>query len=255
MEDSLSREKQVLAQRYIPYATTIARKFSRRRKQFGVEWDELHAAAMLGLVDAAQRFEPDQGVAFEAYSRARILGAIIDHLRRGGWHHAGYLKYLWEREEQESAAEGISTEPGGERQLLRALLGARSAADFANAANAIDSLPFRFIVTSLENGHETVEPYSLSVGCPEAETISENLRQYFLQLFERLVEDEKSVLRLHYFEGLSYEQMRFHFQGSSKATLSRLHRRALQHLRAAMEREQRLCSRRIAEARARAGRV
>ena len=247
MENALEKERQVLAQRYMPYAAEVARKYSRRRRQFGIEWDELRGAAMLGLVDAAQRYEPDQGVAFEAFSRTRIRGAIIDHLRRGGWHHPGYLKYLWEQEAAAASESGEASE--GEFIRLRSLLGAKSAREFAEAANTIDALPYNFIVTNVECGHETVEPYADKNACPEQKLINENLRQYFLSLLEQLPEDEKSLLRMHYFEGLSYEQMRFHFHGSSKATLSRLHRRALQRLRVVMGQERLSCAKRISAAR------
>jgi RNA polymerase sigma factor for flagellar operon FliA len=46
-----------------------------------VEVDDLVAAGMLGLIDAADRFDESRGIPFEAYSRRRIQGAILDALR------------------------------------------------------------------------------------------------------------------------------------------------------------------------------
>src|SRR4051794_15281662 len=46
-----------------------------------VELDDLVAAGMLGLIDAADRFDESRGIPFEAYSRRRIQGAILDALR------------------------------------------------------------------------------------------------------------------------------------------------------------------------------
>jgi RNA polymerase sigma factor for flagellar operon FliA len=46
-----------------------------------VEIDDLVAAGMLGLIDAADRFDASRGIPFEAYSRRRIQGAILDVLR------------------------------------------------------------------------------------------------------------------------------------------------------------------------------
>jgi len=46
-----------------------------------VEIDDLVAAGMLGLIDAADRFDESRGIPFEAYSRRRIQGAILDALR------------------------------------------------------------------------------------------------------------------------------------------------------------------------------
>lgn len=47
-----------------------------------VDVDNLESAGMLGLVEAAERFDPSRGVEFKAYAGLRIRGAIIDELRR-----------------------------------------------------------------------------------------------------------------------------------------------------------------------------
>src|SRR5256885_5162714 len=46
-----------------------------------VDMDDLVAAAMLGLIDAADRYDQSRGIPFEAYSRRRIQGAVLDALR------------------------------------------------------------------------------------------------------------------------------------------------------------------------------
>lgn len=47
-----------------------------------VDADNLESAGMLGLVEAAERFDPTRGVDFKAYAGLRIRGSIIDELRR-----------------------------------------------------------------------------------------------------------------------------------------------------------------------------
>ncbi|MCB9649745.1 MAG: sigma-70 family RNA polymerase sigma factor [Deltaproteobacteria bacterium] len=46
-----------------------------------VERDALISAGMVGLLDALDRYDGERGVAFEAYARIRIRGAILDELR------------------------------------------------------------------------------------------------------------------------------------------------------------------------------
>jgi RNA polymerase sigma factor for flagellar operon FliA len=48
----------------------------------GVDVENLEAAGVLGLVEAANRFEPDRGIPFGAYATRRVRGAILDELRR-----------------------------------------------------------------------------------------------------------------------------------------------------------------------------
>ena len=44
--------------------------------------DDVYSSALLGLIDAVDRFEPERGVPFEGYASLRIRGAILDELRR-----------------------------------------------------------------------------------------------------------------------------------------------------------------------------
>lgn len=47
--------------------------------------DDLASAASLGLVMAADSFDPERGVPFGAYARRRITGAIADEMRSADW--------------------------------------------------------------------------------------------------------------------------------------------------------------------------
>jgi RNA polymerase sigma factor for flagellar operon FliA len=59
--------------------TTVARLGSRIPPH--VDRDDLTAAGHLGLVQAAQAFDPARGVPFDHYAQRRITGAIQDELR------------------------------------------------------------------------------------------------------------------------------------------------------------------------------
>ena len=50
-----------------------------------VQLDDLVQAGMVGLIDAATKFQPDKQVAFTAYAKHRIRGAILDSLRQLDW--------------------------------------------------------------------------------------------------------------------------------------------------------------------------
>ena len=47
-----------------------------------VEIDDLLQIGMVGLIEAAHNYEPQDGVTFENYARLRVKGAIIDFLRK-----------------------------------------------------------------------------------------------------------------------------------------------------------------------------
>lgn len=48
----------------------------------GVDLENLESAGTLGLVEAANKFDPDRGNQFKTYAYIRIRGAILDELRR-----------------------------------------------------------------------------------------------------------------------------------------------------------------------------
>jgi len=76
--DSASRC--ALIERYAPLATALAR---RMRVPTGalLGRDDVESAALIGLIDAVDRYDPDRGVPFEGYAGFRIRGAVLDELR------------------------------------------------------------------------------------------------------------------------------------------------------------------------------
>jgi RNA polymerase sigma factor (sigma-70 family) len=67
---------------YLPLVDSVVAKFSRRGLPANVSREDLHSVGVLGLIDAANRFDPSKGVPFECYARLRIGGAIADDLKR-----------------------------------------------------------------------------------------------------------------------------------------------------------------------------
>ena len=50
-----------------------------------IEIDDLKHAGMMGLFDAATKYEPAKEIAFPSYAKHRIRGAILDSLRELDW--------------------------------------------------------------------------------------------------------------------------------------------------------------------------
>jgi RNA polymerase sigma factor for flagellar operon FliA len=50
-----------------------------------VQIEDLIQAGMIGLLEAARQYNPQQGASFETYAGIRIRGAMLDELRRYDW--------------------------------------------------------------------------------------------------------------------------------------------------------------------------
>ena len=70
-----------LIERYAPLATRIARGMNVPIGAVAGA-DDLESAALIGLIDAVDRFQPERGVPFEGYAILRIRGAVLDEVRR-----------------------------------------------------------------------------------------------------------------------------------------------------------------------------
>jgi RNA polymerase sigma factor for flagellar operon FliA len=62
------------------WVKAAARRLARRAGP-AAEWDELYGWGAEGLVEAARSFDPERGVPFAAYARARVHGAMLDGMR------------------------------------------------------------------------------------------------------------------------------------------------------------------------------
>jgi RNA polymerase sigma factor for flagellar operon FliA len=84
--DSASRC--TLIERYAPLATSVAH---RMRVPTGALMgrDDIESAALIGLINAVDRYDPTRGIPFEGYAGLRIRGAILDELRRLDDHTRG----------------------------------------------------------------------------------------------------------------------------------------------------------------------
>jgi RNA polymerase sigma factor (sigma-70 family) len=77
-------ERDTLILNYLPLANKLAWE-KKKKVPPCVDIDELKSAAYMGLVKAANRFNPECKVPFPTYARFRIYGEILDYLRELMW--------------------------------------------------------------------------------------------------------------------------------------------------------------------------
>lgn len=77
---STSQDVQDLVAQSLPLVHSVVRSMSVNYPRH-CDRDELVAAGMLGLVEAARRFDAGRGVPFERWAALRIRGAVVDAVR------------------------------------------------------------------------------------------------------------------------------------------------------------------------------
>jgi hypothetical protein len=74
------KNTQKLVLEYVPFAENLAAQKKKSLPNF-IDLEDLKSAAYLGLVEAANRFDDKQNIAFSTFAYSRISGAIYDYLR------------------------------------------------------------------------------------------------------------------------------------------------------------------------------
>lgn len=70
-----------IVRRFEPLARSVARRYHSR----GEPLEDLTQVAMVGLIKAIQRFDPDRGFAFTSYATPTMLGELKRYFRDSGW--------------------------------------------------------------------------------------------------------------------------------------------------------------------------
>ncbi len=81
----MTPEQQALAMDYLPLARNLAKPF---KTAWAPYRDDFESAACLGLIEAAQTYDPSKRVEFPTYARRRILGELRDvkrDMQLSGW--------------------------------------------------------------------------------------------------------------------------------------------------------------------------
>ena len=70
-----------LVEEHMRLAEFLSRRFAHR----GEPLDDLRQVALVGLLKAVERFEPDRGLQFSSFAMPTILGELKRHFRDRGW--------------------------------------------------------------------------------------------------------------------------------------------------------------------------
>src|SRR5215217_4341938 len=96
----------------LPFVEQLARRVAASMPH-SIDLGDLVQDGVIGLIDAAHRFDEARGIKFETFAERRIRGAMIDALRRDAWPR-GVRR---QRRELEAAREALRQELGHEPSI------------------------------------------------------------------------------------------------------------------------------------------
>ncbi len=83
-KDVRSQQSDDLVQQHAHLVKRIAQHLLARLPA-SVQLDDLIQSGMIGLLEAARKYDATKGAAFETYAGIRIRGSMMDEIRRGDW--------------------------------------------------------------------------------------------------------------------------------------------------------------------------
>jgi RNA polymerase sigma factor for flagellar operon FliA len=216
----------------LPFVESLARRVAASMPH-SIELGDLVQDGMIGLIDAACRFDEDRGIKFETFAERRVRGAMIDALRRDAWPR-GVRR---QRRELEAAREELRRELGAEPSL--ADLAARIGSDEARLGRTIVRINTIESTSPLSAG-ENVDGSSLPPALVPSEPQSpdkayeeQEVRDRIRAAIASLPPRERKVIGLYYYGEATMKQIGAEI-GVNESRVSQLHARAVQRLRKAL---------------------
>ncbi len=191
-----------------------------------VDRDDMHGYGMLGLIAAADSWDPSRGLAFSTYAYTRIRGAILDELRRADFLPRGRRERVRELEGIVARLEQKSGLPPAPEEIARELGCTVEEVDeiFLTAMSAVQ--------TSLDDGPSDHFAALLSdprSSDPVGSVEWEEMKVVLVESISELPEQEKTVITLYYGEELLLKEIAS-VLGVTESRVSQIHSRALYRL-------------------------
>lgn len=226
-----------LVSRYAPLVRRIALQLAARLPA-NIEFDDLTQAGLMGLLDAARRYQSVPDAQFETYASQRIRGAMLDELRGQDWlprsvrskarsieQAVARLNQLLMRAPTETEiADELGVSLAEYRQLLDDAYGVQVVhyEDFGRNANEEAGHPLDY-VTPADTGQPARGPFSRMV--------AGGLRKALVEAIKNLPEREQLLLSLQFEQDLTQKEIAAVLE-VSEGRISQIRSQAIIRLRA-----------------------
>lgn len=217
---------------HLPVARHIARRFAHR----GEPQDDLEQVAVLGLIQAIDRYQPDRGSDFLSFAVPTITGEVRRHFRDHAWAmrvprrlkdlHVTLGTAISELSQRLGRAP-TATELSKQLDLPREeiLEGLEAAAAYRSSS-----------LNDLLTADQDAPALEGVVGEADAELDRVEYRTTLAPLLDQLPDRERAILKLRFFGGMTQSQIA-HQVGLSQMHVSRLLSRTLARLRSELREE------------------
>ena len=217
-------------EKFAPMVKRIAHHLMSRLPA-SVQLSDMVQAGLIGLVDAASRYENSQGVQFETYAAQRIRGAMLDELRAHDWVPRGVRKTQRRIDEAQSKLEQVLGRPPLETEIAEHLgVPLEEYRDMLAETHAFQLVH----LDEFEGNGDDAE--FLDRHCPAdnedpfSMLSDQQFRAALVSAIEMLPEREKLLMGLYYEKELNFREIAA-VMGVTESRVCQLHSQAVTRLR------------------------
>src|SRR5256886_13501094 len=216
----------------LPFVEQLARRVAATMPH-AIDIDDLVQDGVIGLIDAAHRFDEARGIKFETFAERRVRGAMIDALRRDAWPR-GVRR---QRRELDAAREALRRELGHEPSM--ADLAARVGSDEKRLSRTIVRINTIEATSPLATGEHLDENSLPTVlvpsepDAPDAAYEKTETRERVRTAIQSLPWRERKVIGLYYYGEVTMKHIGAEI-GVNESRVSQLHARAIRRLKEAL---------------------
>ncbi|MDQ2865258.1 MAG: FliA/WhiG family RNA polymerase sigma factor [Candidatus Eremiobacteraeota bacterium] len=197
-----------------------------------VELNDLINDGILGLIDAIEKYDDARGVKFETYAITRINGAILDALRSLDWVPRAVRQRAREMERVHQELETqFGRAPSAEEMAERMGLTIKEYDQVVQRVRGTAVLSLEEHLPN-ERGYEIPLVDTLRDDGNDVmhEVESREVRTELVAAVENLSPQERTVIKLYYFEGQTLKEIKGALN-VSESRVSQIHAQAVIHLR------------------------
>lgn len=198
-----------------------------------VEVDDLVQAGMMGLLDAFNFYDENQGAQFETYATQRIRGAMLDELRDADWAPRSVRKNARDIERAIHTLQQKLGKPPTEQQIADELgLPLNDYQQMLADARGHQLVHYE----DFENDDGESVAFNLADNRPTPFQMlqDESMRETLVHAIGELPEREKMVMAMYYQEDLNLKEIGA-VLGVSESRVCQLHSQAILRLRGKMK--------------------
>jgi len=216
--DSLSRDQLIV--KYYPMVQRIAAKMAAKYPT-SVDMGDLVGIGTMGLIDAAERFDPEKNTSFSSYALIRIKGAIVDGLRKQDW----VPRSVRSKQRELNLAENAARNSGEKDSAAIARLMDVDEDTLRKLRKNNRVITQVSMWESRGGGEQSVADSLRSDDATPADVMDRlDIARQVQAALSRLPERDQTIARMHYYENRTFKEIG-ELLGVTESRISQLHSR------------------------------